>query len=79
LLEHINQPSHSPDLTPGDHDLFIYLKNWLWSQHLKNNEVMEGVKRCLSSNAAEFFDTSIHNLFPDKIASILVVTMFNSS
>jgi hypothetical protein len=40
---------------------------------------MEGVKMWLSSQAEEFFDTSIHHLFPDTIVSILVVNMLNSS
>jgi transposase len=50
LLEHFNwelfnHPPYSPDLTPNDYHLLTYLKNWLESQHLNNNEeLMEGVK-----------------------------------
>jgi hypothetical protein len=55
LLEHFNWElydhfSCSPDLTPSYCKLFIYLKNWLRSQHFYNNEeLMEGVKTWLSS------------------------------
>jgi hypothetical protein len=50
LLEHFNW------------ELFVYhlftcLKNWLVSQHFSNNEeLLEGVKKWLSSQAANFFD-----------------------
>jgi histone-lysine N-methyltransferase SETMAR len=50
LLEHFNcelfhHPSYSPDLAMSDYQLFTYLKNWLRSQHFKNNEkFIEGVK-----------------------------------
>jgi histone-lysine N-methyltransferase SETMAR len=54
LLKHFNwelfdHSPYSPDLTPSDYYLFIYLKNCLGSQHFDNNELMESVK-----NAAEF-------------------------
>jgi hypothetical protein len=55
----------SPDLAPGDYNLFICLKNWLGSQRFNNNEeLMEGVKTWLSSQAADFFDTGIQKLIP---------------
>jgi hypothetical protein len=50
LLEHFNWElfdhfSYSPDVTPSYCKLFIYLKNWLKSQHFYNNEeLMEVVK-----------------------------------
>jgi transposase len=50
LLEHFNwelfdHPPYSHDLAPSDYHLFTYLKNWLASQRLNNNEeLMEGVK-----------------------------------
>jgi hypothetical protein len=51
---------YSPDLTPRDYHLFTYLKNWMGSQHFKNNEeYMKGVKTWLSSQAAGFFDGGI--------------------
>jgi hypothetical protein len=65
LLEHFNWElfDHSPyslDLGPSDYHLFTYLKNWLRSRRLKNNEeLMEGVKTWLSSQAADFFHTGI--------------------
>jgi hypothetical protein len=41
---------------------------------------MEGVKTWLSSQAADFFDTGIQNLFPDATnASIPAVTMLTNS
>jgi hypothetical protein len=57
LLEHFNlelfdHHPHSPDLSPSDYHLFTYLNNWLGSQNFNNNkELMEGVKRWLSSQA----------------------------
>jgi hypothetical protein len=67
LLEHFNcelfdHPPYNPDLDLCDYHLFTYLKNWLGSQHFNNNEVMECVKTWLSSQAADFFDTSIQKL-----------------
>jgi histone-lysine N-methyltransferase SETMAR len=70
LLEHFNwelfdQPPYSPDLAPSDYNLFTYLKSWLGSQRFNNNEeLMEGVKTWLSSQAADFFDTGIQKLIP---------------
>jgi hypothetical protein len=69
LLEHFNRElfdhtPYSPDLAPIDYRLFTYLKNWLGSQHLSNNEMVEGVKTWLSSQAAVFFDTGIQKRIP---------------
>jgi histone-lysine N-methyltransferase SETMAR len=62
LFDH---PPYSPDLTPSDYHLFTYLKNWLGSQRFSNNEeLMEGVKTFLSSQATDFFDTGIQKLIP---------------
>jgi hypothetical protein len=62
LSEH---PPYSSDLAPGEYDLFIYLKNWFGSQRFSNNEeLMEGVKMWLSSQAAYFFDKGMHRLIP---------------
>jgi histone-lysine N-methyltransferase SETMAR len=60
LLVHFNwelfdHPPYSPDLTPSDYCLFIYLKSWVQSQHFNNNELMEDVKMWLSSQPAVFF------------------------
>jgi hypothetical protein len=68
-LEHLNwevsdHPPYSPDLAPSDYHLFTYLKNWLQSQRLNDNEFMEGVKTWLGSQAANFFDTGVHRLVP---------------
>jgi hypothetical protein len=65
LQEHFNWEffdlhPYSPDLSPGDYQLFTYLKNWLRSQGFKNNEeLMEGIKTWLSSQVIDFFDTGI--------------------
>jgi transposase len=70
LLEHFNwelfdHPPYSPDLAPSDHHLFTYLKNWQRSQRFNSNEeLMEGVKTWLSSQAADFFDTGLQNRIP---------------
>jgi transposase len=69
LLVHFNwelfgRPPYNPDLAPSDYHLFTYLKDWLESQRFNNNELMEGVKSWLSSQAADFFDTSIQKLIP---------------
>jgi hypothetical protein len=70
LLEHFNcelfdHPHYSPDLAPSDYHLFTFLKNWLGLQRFSNNEqLMEGVKSWLSSQAADFYDTGIQELFP---------------
>jgi transposase len=63
LLEHFNwelfdHTPYSPDLASSDYYLFTYLKNWLRSRCFSTNEeLMEGVKTCLSSQAEDFFDT----------------------
>jgi histone-lysine N-methyltransferase SETMAR len=69
LLEHFNwelfdHPPYSPHLAASDYHLFTYLKNWLEPQCFNNNELMEGVKTYLSSQAAPFFDTGIQKLIP---------------
>jgi hypothetical protein len=72
LLEHSNwelfdHPPYNPDVAPSDYRLFTrtYLKNWLRSQRFNDNEeLMEGVKTWLSSQAANFFDKGIQNLIP---------------
>jgi hypothetical protein len=42
LLDHFNwelfdHRPYTPDLTPSDYHLFIYLKNWLGSQNFSNS------------------------------------------
>jgi hypothetical protein len=62
LFDH---PPDSPDLSPSDYHLFTYLKNLLVSQRFKNNEeLMEVVKKLLSSQAADFVDTGRQKLIP---------------
>jgi hypothetical protein len=61
LLDH---PPYSPELAPSDYHLLTYLKNWLGSQCFNNNELMEGVKTWLSSQAADFFDNGIQKRIP---------------
>jgi hypothetical protein len=54
---------YSPDLAPIYYNLFTYLENWLESERFSNNEeLMEGFKMWLSSQAADFFDTGIKKL-----------------
>jgi hypothetical protein len=68
LFDHL---PYIPDPTPSNYHLFIYLKNWLGSQHFNSNELMESVKTWLSSEAADFFDIRAHkNLHPDTSAYI---------
>jgi hypothetical protein len=63
LLEHFDHPSYSPYLAPNDYLLFTFLKKRLGSQDFNNNEeLIEGVKMFLSSQAANFFDTGIQKL-----------------
>jgi hypothetical protein len=58
--ELFDQPPYSPDLAPSDYHLLTYLSDWFGSQHFSNNEeLMEGVKMWLSSQATDFFDTGI--------------------
>jgi hypothetical protein len=73
-----DHPPYSPVLALSNYHLFTYLKNWLGSQFFNSNEeVMEGVKKWLSSQAADFFDT---NLFPNTAsASVPVVTTLRSN
>jgi hypothetical protein len=65
LLEHFNweffdHPPYSPNLTPSDYHMFPCLKNWFGSQRFSNNEeLMEGVRTWLNSQAADVFDTGI--------------------
>jgi hypothetical protein len=62
LLENFNwelfdHPPWSPDPAPSDYCLFTYLKNWLRPQRFSNNEeLVEGVKKRLSSQEEDFFD-----------------------
>jgi hypothetical protein len=42
--------------------MFTYLKDWLQSQPFINNEMMKGVKKWLSLQAADFFDKGIQKL-----------------
>jgi hypothetical protein len=50
-------------VTPSNYHLFTNLKNWLRSQLFSNNdELMEGVRMWLSSQAADFFDIDIQKL-----------------
>jgi histone-lysine N-methyltransferase SETMAR len=57
LLEHFNwelpdHPPYSPDLAPSGYRPFTCQKNWLRLQRFNNNEeLMEGVKTWLSSQA----------------------------
>jgi hypothetical protein len=77
LLEHFNwelfdHPPYNPDLAPSDHHLFSYLNNWSRSQRFNSIEdLIEGVKACLSSHTADFFDTGTQKLIPryDKCLS----------
>jgi hypothetical protein len=65
IWELLNHPPNNPDLALSDYHLFTYLKNWLRSQHFNNNEeLMEGVRTWLSSQAADFFDKGIQRLIP---------------
>jgi hypothetical protein len=69
LLEHSNwelfdHPPYISDLASSDYYLFTYLKNWLGSQCFNSNELMEGVKMWVSSQAAGFFEMSIQKLIP---------------
>jgi hypothetical protein len=52
-------------VAPSNYHLITYLKNWLRSQCFSSNdELMEGVRTWLSSQAADFFDTDIQKLTP---------------
>jgi hypothetical protein len=70
LLKHFDwelfdHPPYNPDPTQRDFHLFIFLKNWLKSQRFSSNEeLMEVVNTCLSSQATDFFDTGIQKLIP---------------
>jgi hypothetical protein len=50
-------------LVASDYHLCIYMKSWFGSQHFnKSEELMEGVRTWLSSQAAEFSDTGMKEL-----------------
>jgi transposase len=83
LLEHFNwelfvHPPHSPDFSPSDYRLLIYLKNWLRSQRFNNNEeFIEGVKTWLRLQTS--LTQAYKSLFPGNIrASIPAVTTLRS-
>jgi hypothetical protein len=58
-------PNNSPYVAPSDYHLLTYLMNWFGSQRFNSNEeLMEGGKTWLSSQAADFFDTGIQKLIP---------------
>jgi hypothetical protein len=58
-----DNPPYSPDLALSDCHLCIYLKNSLRSQRFNNNEeLMEGFKTWMNSQAADFIDISIQKL-----------------
>jgi hypothetical protein len=57
-----------------------YLKNWFWSQHFNNNELIEGFKMWLTSTVAISLTQACKNSFPNKTSdSILVMTRLRSS
>jgi hypothetical protein len=68
LLEYFSWESdhhpNNPDLAPTNYHLSVYLKNWLGSHCFSNNELMEGVKTWLSSQAAVFYYKGIQKLVP---------------
>jgi hypothetical protein len=70
LLERFNwelsdHRPYSPGLVPRDYHLFICLKSWLRSQHFNNiEELMEGVKMWLNSQAADFCDADVQKIIP---------------
>jgi hypothetical protein len=68
LLEYLNWElfdcPYSHDLATSDYHLFTYLTNWLGSQRFNNNELMEGVKTCVSSQAADLLVTDRQELIP---------------
>jgi transposase len=65
LLRHFNwelfeHPPYDPDLAPSGYHVFTCLKNRMGSQRFSvNEELMESVKTCLSSQAIDFSDTGI--------------------
>jgi histone-lysine N-methyltransferase SETMAR len=63
IWELFDHPPYSPDLTLSEYHLFTYLKNWLASQRLSNNEeFMDGAKTWLRSQAAAFSDRGAQKL-----------------
>jgi hypothetical protein len=70
LLENFNwelfdHTPYIPDHDPSDYHLFTYMKDWLGSQRFNNIEdLMEGVKTWLSSEAADFFHSGIQEPIP---------------
>jgi hypothetical protein len=86
LLGHFNwdllyHTAYSPSLSPCDHNLLTYLKNWLWWRRFSNNEELtEGVKTWPRLWVANFFDTGTHkNLLPDTNSSIPAAITLRSS
>jgi hypothetical protein len=79
--ELFDRPPYSPDLAPSDCHVFTYLKKCLESQRFNNNEeLMEGVKTWLSSEAATSLAQTNKNLFPDtRGASISALSMLRCS
>jgi hypothetical protein len=56
-------PRYSLDITPSDFHLFTQMKVWLGTQRFNTNEeLMDGVKDWLSSQAATLFDVGIQKL-----------------
>jgi transposase len=82
LLDHFNwrlfgHRPYSPNFAPSDYNLFIYLKNWLWSQHSYNNDkIIEGVKRGQANRRQASLIQAHKNLFPGTSASIPAMTKF---
>jgi hypothetical protein len=78
LLEHFiwelsDHPRYNPDLAPIDYHLFTQLQNCLGSQRFNNNEeeeLMEGVKTWLNSQAVDFFDTGMQKLILRNVVCI---------
>jgi hypothetical protein len=59
-LELFNNLPCSPTLFPSNYHQFTYLHNWLQSQHFNNNEeLLNGVKTWLDSQAVDFFHKGI--------------------
>jgi len=62
ILDH---PPYSPDLAPSDFHLFLYLKKHLAGKKFDNdNEMQEEVMTWFKAQAADFYDSGIHQLVP---------------
>jgi len=80
-MDHPPHPPYSPDLAPSDYHLILHLKKFLAGKRFDDDdELKDSVQKCLTSQAAAFYEEGKQNLCPANIsASIMAANMWKNS